>query len=195
MKITINRTPEQVELVKLMASKNKLKAIEAQEALTAAMFKKEAAKNFKPTPLQTEEKDVTIQPSVQEVPRPDEKTLRWQAKNQWFGSPGYEEMTAFALGLHQKLVATGVDPRSEEYFERIDARLKSVFPDVFEDSTTSRKAEPAKKPATVVASASRTTGAKKTVKLTTTQAALADKLGIPRELYAQEFLKQEARNG
>jgi hypothetical protein len=105
-------------------------------------------------------------------------------------------MTAFALGLHQKLVATGVDPRSEEYFERIDARLKTVFPDVFEDSTPSRKqAEPAKKPATVVASATRTTGAKKTVKLTTTQAALADKLGIPRELYAQEFLKQEARNG
>jgi hypothetical protein len=105
-------------------------------------------------------------------------------------------MTAFALGLHQKLVATGVDPRSEEYFERIDARIKSVFPDVFEDSTPSRKqTEPAKKPATVVASASRTTGAKKTVKLTTTQAALADKLGIPRELYAQEFLKQEARNG
>lgn len=170
--------------------------IEANEALTTAMFKKEAAKNFKPTPLQTEEKDVTIQPSVQDVPRPDEKTLRWQAKNQWFGSPGYEEMTAFALGLHQKLVATGIDPRSEEYFERIDARLKSVFSDMFEDSTPSRKqTEPAKKPATVVASASRTTGAKKTVKLTTTQAALADKLGIPRELYAQEFLKQEARNG
>jgi hypothetical protein len=122
--------------------------------------------------------------------------LRWQAKNQWFGSPGYEEMTAFALGLHQKLVATGVDPRSEEYFERIDARLKTVFPDVFEESTPSRKqTEPAKKPATVVASASRTTGAKKTVKLTVSQAALADKLGIPRELYAQEFLKQEARNG
>ena len=170
--------------------------IAANEALTEAMFKKEAAKNFKPTPLQTDQKDVTIQPSVQDVPRPDEKTLRWQAKNQWFGTPGYEEMTAFALGLHQKLVATGVDPRSEEYFERIDARIKSVFPDVFEDSTPSRKqTEPAKKPATVVASASRTTGAKKTVKLTTTQAALADKLGIPRELYAQEFLKQEARNG
>jgi hypothetical protein len=170
--------------------------IEANEALTSAMFKREAAKNFKPTPLQTEEKDVTIQPSVQEVPRPDEKTLRWQAKNQWFGSPGYEEMTAFALGLHQKLVATGVDPRSEEYFERIDARIKSVFPDIFEESTPSPKqAEPAKKPATVVASASRTTGAKKTVKLTATQAALADKLGISRELYAKEFLKQEARNG
>jgi hypothetical protein len=168
--------------------------LEAQEALTEAKMKLEAAKNFRPTPLQAEEKDVKIQPSVQEVPRPDEKTLRWQAKNQWFGQPGYEEMTAFALGLHQKLVSTGMDPRSDDYFERIDSRLKTVFPEVFED-TASQKTEPAKKPATVVASASRSTGAKKSVTLTKSQAALADKLGIPRDLYAKEFLKQEARNG
>lgn len=168
--------------------------LEAQEMLTDAKMKLEAAKNFRPTPLQSIEKDVTIQPSVQEIPKPDDKTLRWQAKNQWFGQPGYEELTAFALGLHQKLVSTGVDPRSDNYFERIDSRLKSVFPEVFED-TASQKTEPAKKPATVVASASRSTGAKKSVTLTKSQAALADKLGIPRELYAKEFLKQEARNG
>ena len=170
--------------------------LEAQEALTEAKMKIEAAKNFKPTPLQTSENDVQIQTSAQDVPKPDEKTLRWQAKNQWFGTPGYEEMTAFALGLHQKLVSTGYDPRSDEYFERIDARMKSVFPEVFpQDQETKKPNEPTRKPATVVASASRSTGAKKTVKLTSTQAALADKLGIPRELYAQEFLKQEARNG
>jgi hypothetical protein len=170
--------------------------LEAQEALTEAKMKIEAAKNFKPTSLQTSENDVQIQTSAQDVPKPDEKTLRWQAKNQWFGTPGYEEMTAFALGLHQKLVSTGYDPRSDEYFERIDARMKSVFPEVFpQDQETKKPNEPTRKPATVVASASRSTGAKKTVKLTSTQAALADKLGIPRELYAQEFLKQEARNG
>lgn len=169
----------------------------AQEALTEAKMKMEAAKNFKPTPLQTSDNDVKIQSTAQEVPKPDEKTLRWQAKNQWFGSAGYEEMTAFALGLHQKLVATGFDPRSDEYFEKIDSRLKSVFPEMYQDKeTASRKTgEPSKKPATVVASATRSTGAKKTVKLTSTQAALADKLGIPRQLYAEEFLKQEARNG
>ena len=171
--------------------------IAAQEALTEAKMKVEATKNFRPTPLQDKENDVQIQHTAPDVPRPDEKTLRWQAKNQWFGSPGYEEMTAFALGLHQKLVATGYDPRSEEYFEKIDSRLKSVFPDLLQDDEpASRKTgEPSKKPATVVASATRSTGAKKTIKLTATQAALADKLGIPRELYAKEFLKQEARNG
>ena len=95
------------------------------------------------------------------------------------------------------MVATGYDPRSEEYFEKIDSRLKSVFPDLLQDDEpASRKTgEPSKKPATVVASATRSTGAKKTIKLSATQAALADKLGIPRELYAKEFLKQEARNG
>ena len=168
--------------------------IAANMALTEAMFKREAAKNFKPTPLQTTETPVQIQSSVPEAPRPDEKTLRWQAKNQWFGNPGYEEMTAFALGLHQKLVATGLDPRSDEYFERINSRIQNVFPEMFQ-ATEKKPVEPVKKPATVVASATRTTGAKKQVKITASAAALADKLGIPRDLYAQEFLKQEAKNG
>ena len=105
--------------------------LEAQEALTDAKMKIEAAKNFRPTPLQTSENDVQIQTSAQEVSQPDEKTLRWQAKNQWFGTPGYEELTAFALGLHQKLVATGIDPRSEEYFERIDARINNSLSKYF----------------------------------------------------------------
>jgi len=169
----------------------------AQEALTEAKMKMEEAKNFRPTPLQTREVDVQIQQEQPKAPELDEKTLRWQAKNQWFGSPGYEEVTAFALGLHQKLVGTGYNPQQTEYFEQIDARLKRTFPEMFEsqEEEPSRKAAPTKKPATVVAPSSRTTGAKKTVKITPSQAAIADRLGIPRELYVKEFLKQEANNG
>lgn len=166
--------------------------LEAQENLTDAKMKLESAKNFKPTPLQTQESNVQIQSSSQEAPRLDDKTLRWQAKNQWFGSPGYEEMTAFALGLHQKLVATGVDPRSDDYFARVDGRLKQVFPELLGISESAdRKADPVKKPATVVASSSRSTGAKKVVKLTTTQQRLADKFGLSHKQYAQEVLKLE----
>lgn len=166
--------------------------LEAQENLTDAKMKLEAAKNFRPTPLQTETSAVQMQSSSQEAPRLDEKTLRWQAKNQWFGSPGYEEMTAFALGLHQKLVATGVDPRSDDYFARVDGRLKQVFPELLGISESAdRKAEPVKKPATVVASSSRSTGSKKVVKLTTTQQRLADKFGLSHKQYAQEVLKLE----
>jgi hypothetical protein len=164
----------------------------AQENLTDAKMKLESAKNFKPTPLQNDNSVVQIQSSSQEAPRLDDKTLRWQAKNQWFGSPGYEEMTAFALGLHQKLVATGIDPRSDDYFARVDGRLKQVFPELLGISESAdRKADPVKKPATVVASSSRSTGAKKVVKLTTTQQRLADKFGLSHKQYAQEVLKLE----
>ena len=166
--------------------------LEAQENLTDAKMKLESAKNFRPTPLQTESSAVQMQSSSQETQRLDDKTLRWQAKNQWFGSPGYEEMTAFALGLHQKLVATGVDPRSDDYFARVDGRLKQVFPELLGISESAdRKAEPVKKPATVVASSSRSTGAKKVVKLTTTQQRLAEKFGLSHKQYAQEVLKLE----
>jgi hypothetical protein len=168
--------------------------LEAQENLTEAKMRLESAKNFKPTPLQVERNDVQTYQSVPEAPSLDDKTLRWQAKNQWFGTPGYEELTAFALGLHQKLVTTGVDPRSDEYFERVDARLKQVFPDVFK-STEAARAEPSKKPANVVAPATRSSGAKKTIRLTTTQARLAEKYGLTHKQYAQEVLKLETQNG
>jgi hypothetical protein len=168
--------------------------LEAQENLTDAKMKLESAKNFKPTSLQAERNDVQTYQSVPETPSLDDKTLRWQAKNQWFGTPGYEELTAFALGLHQKLVTTGVDPRSDEYFERVDARLKQVFPEVFK-STEAARAEPSKKPANVVAPATRSSGAKKTIRLTTTQARLAEKYGLTHKQYAQEVLKLETQNG
>ena len=80
--------------------------LQAQEDLTDAKMRLEAAKNFRPTPLQVEREVVQQQQEVQR-PELDDKTLRWQAKNQWVGNPGYEELTAFALGLHQKLVTTG----------------------------------------------------------------------------------------
>lgn len=168
--------------------------LEAQEALTDAKMKLESAKNFRPNTLQSQQNVVQTYQQVPEAPRLDEKTLRWQAKNQWFGTPGYEEMTAFALGLHQKLVATGVDPRSDEYFDRVDGRLKQVFPEML-GSPDSVKAEPTKKPANVVAPATRSSGAKKVIKLTTTQARLAEKYGLSHKQYAQEILKLEAQNG
>jgi hypothetical protein len=163
----------------------------AQENLTEAKMRLESAKNFKPTPLQVERNDVQTYQSVPEAPSLDEKTLRWQAKNQWFGTPGYEELTAFALGLHQKLVTTGVDPRSDEYFERVDSRLQQVFPDVFKNVAPKNESTSNKKPATVVASAVRSSGAKKVVRLTTTQQRLADNFGLSHKQYAQEVLKLE----
>jgi hypothetical protein len=169
--------------------------IAAQDALMDAKMKVQSAKNFRPTPLQVEETDVQTQQT--QVPRQelDDKTVRWQAKNQWFGSSGYEEVTSFALGLHQKLVNSGVDPRSDEYFERIDARMKSTFPEVFGNEDKPKSGgTPAKKPSAVVAPSSRSIG-KRQVQLSPTQAALVKKFKLDPQKYAMEVLKLENQNG
>ena len=163
----------------------------AQEALLDAKMKVEQTKNFRPPPLQTQE--TVVQPRHQEPQqvRADEKTLRWQAKNQWFGSNGFEEITSFALGLHQKLVNSGVDPSTDEYFEQIDARVKSTFPEMFGGSEDRpRNGNAPRKPAAVAAPATRSSGAKK-IQLTQTQIALAKKFGLTPQQYAAQVAKLE----
>ena len=157
--------------------------VAAQEELTEAKYNYERVKNFKPAPLQEPEEQVYTQPETPQAPKPDEKALRWQEKNPWFQSD--LEMTNLAYAVHEKLVRNGVDPRSDEYYERIDTRMKEVFPEYF-----GKKA----KPATVVAPVTRTTAGKKVVSLTKTQIALAKKLGLTNKQYAEEVLKlnQEA---
>ena len=169
----------------------------AQEDLQDAKIRLDKANNFKPTTLQTEKEPVYSQSTPSPEARPDDKTLRWQAKNQWFGAPGYEEVTAMALAVHQRLTAEkGADyARTDEYYERIDSRLKEKFPEVFGEPTKPQGASTSKKPAaTVVASAARSAATKK-VKLTRSQEAIAAKLGLTNKQYAVELMKMEARNG
>ena len=168
--------------------------IAAQEALAEAKWEAQAAKNYRPAPLQVEESPVQNAYAPPQQVRPDEKTLRWQAKNQWFGADGFEEVTSFALGLHQKLVASGVDPRSDEYFDQIDGRVKSKFPEIFGEQGQQTERSEAKRPSSVVAPASRSTGVKK-VQLTPSQAALIKKYNLDPKKYVAEVLKLEKQNG
>jgi len=69
--------------------------IEAQEAVMDAKIRAEQVKNYRPTPLQDENFEVQTQQAQPSRAEPDEKTLRWQAKNQWFGQQGFEEYTSF----------------------------------------------------------------------------------------------------
>ena len=163
--------------------------IEAQDAFTAAKLKADRLESFKPTPLQVDETGVEQQPFVQ-APPADTKALAWQDQNRWFGND--EEMTSFALGLHQKLVRQGLDPRSDEYYERINSRMRQVFPDAFDSPDDSDKAErQSRAKASVVAPATRSTASKK-VTLTQTQVNIAKRLGVPLELYAKK-VAEEAR--
>ena len=143
--------------------------------------------------LQNYENDVYIQQNKPSVPKPDQKALRWQDKNDWFGKD--EEMTSLALGVHEKLVRSGIDPTSDEYYHRIDSTMQKRFPEYFGDATLDEDTPAQRtKPSTVVAPATRSTAPKK-VKLTKTQVALAKKFGITPEQYARETLKLEKLNG
>jgi hypothetical protein len=169
--------------------------VEAQAKLNTAQMKLMQAENFKPSPLQDDENAVETEVSTHATPRPDEKTLNWQAKNQWFGRD--DEMTAVAFAVHKKLIGSGADPRSDAYFESIDSRMRKLFPEAFrsdQDDADEEAPAAVKKPANVVAPAKRSSGAKK-VTLTKTQVAIAKRLGVPLELYAKQVAAQEIQNG
>ena len=179
------------------------KLVEAQEKLTMAKIKVDKLDNYNPIyrkPLQEEENEVQSY-QQQSIPRPDNKAVDWQQRNEWFGQD--EEMTSLALGLHEKLKRSGVPVGSDEYYDTIDKTIRRRFPENFEndrDTETEkvRAEEPQKtskpKASTVVAPASRSTSPKK-IRLSNTQVALAKKLGLTPEQYARELTKLEAQNG
>jgi hypothetical protein len=171
------------------------KITDAQEALTDAKLRLKDYERFQPS-LQDEPERVQPTQQVTTPPQPaDQKAENWRAKNTWFGDD--EEMTALALGLHEKLVRSGVDPRSDDYYRRIDETMRKRFPETFEEEPIqTREAEkPSRtKPANVVAPVTRGT-APRQVRLTSSQVALAKKLGISNEQYAREIMKLENNNG
>ena len=172
------------------------KIIDAQQKMNDAQLRLSQAQNYEPrfkSTLQPDEKDVYIQQNEQRSFKPDAKASAWQEKNEWFGKD--EEMTSLALGLHEKLVRSGLDPTSDEYYRRIDSTMQKRFPENFGDATLDED-QPAErtKPSNVVAPATRSTAPKK-VRLTKTQVALAKKFGITPEQYARETLKLENANG
>ena len=160
------------------------KVLEAQEMLNSASYKMQQINNYRPT-LQQPEQTVESPQQVQQ-PQLDQKTIAWQERNSWWGSD--DEMTASALGLHQKLVRER-GPQyagTDEYWDAIDKTMRRRFPEYFgEELETETRAA---KPANVVAPASRSRSPKKIV-LKQSQLAIAKKLGLTPEQYAKELMK------
>ena len=117
---------------------------------------------------------------------PDPKAETWASRNAWFGQD--TAMTYTAFDLHKKLTEQeGYDPQSDEYYQEIDKRIRLEFPHKF-DTTRSDKGEVPTKPVQTVASAKRSTNTgRKTVRLTSSQVAIAKKLGVPLEEYAKQL--------
>jgi len=167
--------------------------VNAQESLTSAKIKMERVNNFRPA-LQKEENEVKIAPrEVPRQPQADPKAARWQSENSWFGSD--DEMTSFALGLHTKLIKNGIDPNSDEYYTRLNSRIRQVFPENFDldnnESETQTSSAPRQK-SNVVAPATRSTSSSK-IRLTPFQVTMAKKFGVSHELMAQKIA--ELRKG
>jgi len=162
------------------------KLVEAQEALTIAKIRADKVNNFRPASLQEEETPVQITQQPTRAAPVDEKLLAWQDQNQWFGSN--KRMTAYALGLHEDLVAEGIPSGSEEYYRRINTDIRQRFSDQF-GAEESVDAKPQRTKSNIVAPATRSTAPKKIV-LTQTQVNLAKRLGVPLELYARKVAEE-----
>ncbi len=167
--------------------------LEAQRKLTSATLKIENLNNYRPT-LQVDETEIQIPQEQVQVAQPDYKTMAWQERNRWYGSD--EEMTASALGLHQKLINER-GPQfagTDEYWGAIDKTMRRRFPEHFgEDEVANGDSKPvAREPkaSSVVAPASRSRSPKK-IRLTNTQLAVAKKFGLTPEQYAREVMKME----
>jgi len=166
---------------------------EAQSSLAKATLNAERAKiqkeqlEIQAQQFQRQKEIPQAQPQSQqyqqpqaEAPAPDPKANGWAEKNTWFGQD--EAMTYTAFAIHRKLVEEeGYDPRSDDYYEQVDRRIRDQFPNKFEDEKTQKKVDQTVAPA--VRSVSKK--GKRTVRLTPSQVAIATKLGVPLEEYAK----------
>ena len=158
--------------------------LEAQDNLTKLSVEKEKV-SMTLADKESKKKEVESRPAEeQQTPQPQisKKAQEWATDNDWFGSD--RVMTSAAMGIHEDLLQEGIDAESEEYYNQINKRMKEYFPQKFAESTTEVE-QATKQPVQNVASVSRRSGGRKSVKLTKSQVVIAKKLGVPLEEYAK----------
>ena len=164
--------------------------IEAQKKLSELSVAKERVRLAKAQQPEEEKGEEVAQQTQQPAPvqpqqpqqQPDPKAEDWAKNNEWFGQD--EAMTYAAFGIHKKLIEEeGFDPRTDEYYTELDKRMETEFP-----HKLGTNGNGSRRPAQNVASVTRTakgTGRKRRVKLSSSQVAMANKLGVPLEEYAK----------
>ena len=163
--------------------------VEANKRIASLAFETAKLQQRQQAPVQQESEPVKLSDGGQlpdeaprSLPQADPRAEEWAAKNDWFGND--RAMTFTAFEIHKDLVEKeGFDPKSQEYYEEIDKRIRVDFPHRFgntEQTTT--------KPVQSVASATRSVKpGLKQVRLTSSQVAIAKKLGVPLEEYAKQL--------
>lgn len=162
----------------------------AQEKLLKLQVENDRVQNYKPRAAQATA-PVPQQQAAPQIAKPDDRAMQWAEKNTWFMKD--KAMTGFAMGIHEDLVAQGIDPKSDLYYSKIDDAVRRTFPDRFDDGQIEEKA-PRRQAGTVVAPAARSTKAPRKIVLTSSEAALAKRLGVPLKVFAAQKLK-DMQNG
>jgi len=179
----------QKELAGAIESGDAKAQVEANKRIATLAFdnaKLEQAKENKPVvrePAQLSDGGRLPQQTPQSLPEPDPQAEAWAAKNTWFGKD--RAMTFTAFEIHKDLVNEGFDPKSDDYYSEVNKRIKVDFPHKF---AKGGEVEQTSKTNQLVASAQRSVRpGRKTVRLTSSQVAIAKKLGVPLEEYAKQI--------
>ena len=178
----------QKELAMAIESGDATAQVEANKRIAALAFenaKLEQRKQTQPVeqkPVQLSDGGRLPEQTPQSLPQPDPMAEAWAARNTWFGQD--RAMTFTAFEIHKDLVNEGFDPQSGEYYAEVDKRIKVDFPHKFGNTETKQTTKPVQS----VASAQRSVKpGRKTVRLTSSQVAIAKKLGVPLEEYAKQI--------
>ena len=187
-RVKTNLAAAKLALKNAIESQNVEAQVAAQEQIANLTVDAARLSSMKSREEPKKEKEVNITPqrSNTQPAATDPKAEEWAAKNSWFGNDS--AMTYTAFDIHKKLVEEeGFDPKTDEYYTEVDKRIRLEFPHKFDKvaETTTERAKPAQNVASAKRSAS--TGRKKTVKLTSSQVAIAKRLGVPLEDYAKQL--------
>ena len=164
-------------------AQKKIAALSIDEARLNALKEQQTTTTKEVSAPKLSDANTLPESTPQSLPTPDPKAEDWASKNNWFGKD--RAMTFTAFEIHKDLVEReGFDPQTDEYYAEVDKRIRVEFPHKF-DTKETQTSKPTQNVASVKRSAVRQ--GKQTVRLTSSQVAIAKKLGVPLEEYAKQI--------
>ena len=174
---------ENSDVAAQIEAQKKIAALSIDEARLNALKEQQSTTTKEVSAPKLSDANTLPENTPQSLPTPDPKAEDWASKNTWFGKD--RAMTFTAFEIHKDLVEReGFDPQTDEYYTEVDKRIKLEFPHKF-DTKDTQTSKPTQNVASVKRSAVRQ--GKHTVRLTSSQVAIAKKLGVPLEEYAKQI--------
>jgi len=157
------------------------KIVEAQESMIKAASQTSDLNRMKDyaNPKNYEPKQENL------APPPDSRAVEWASRNSWFNQDNV--MTNAAYAIHDDIMKQGITADTDNYYEMIDSRMREEFPHKFGDKSTPKQ----KDQNTVVTPGGNQTGKSRKVRLSPSQVAVANRLGVPLQEYAKQFAALE----